>query len=121
MKTEEGLDLNTAWFWRLPQPKYSSQFEECNALEVKNNIMILIELWAWISLKVGGLRANFTADFSHVPLSVGLENRDTGIPSVQSCVMETPPSFQPDAGTNHRVPRAAEAGSLQTLSLLLAV
>lgn len=75
MKTEEDLDLNTAWFWGLPQPKYSSQFEECNALEVKNNIIILIELWAWISLKVGGLRANFTSRLQPCSTQCGLRNK----------------------------------------------
>lgn len=33
-----------------------------------------------IVLRVGGLRANFAADFSSVPLAAGLENRDTEIP-----------------------------------------
>lgn len=46
-----------------------------------------------IILRVGGLRANFAADFSTVPFSVGLENRDIEIPPIQSCVMEAPPSF----------------------------
>lgn len=33
-----------------------------------------------ITLRVGGLRLNFAADFSPVPLSAGLGNRDIEIP-----------------------------------------